>query len=178
MSQGSNTDLQFARLHHLEVCTGEDGDSFYRSLGNDPCFEVQTGRLARDLKAGWWWLQIDMEVFDGYLLNPCLYVDYGEGYNEADCLALPEPDDAGTIEAVLYFRDSVEGLRFDPTIRTADFSIMDARLRPMGRARAAWRLLSKAQDRLGWSGWRDMAARLGRAMRLLHRSGIDSACSI
>ncbi len=106
------------------------------STGDDPFFLVDIKN--RRIASGWYWLSIDMKKVKGILFTPRLYFDYGNGFNELDCLNLPAIIN-GKIERLMKVTSDIFSLRFDPTSSDAVFVINDFSLKPLN-SMAALRL--------------------------------------
>src|SRR3546814_8579957 len=57
-----------------------------RTIGNEPAFACI---VAEPILAGWYELELDLEVVKGRICNPCLYPDYGNGVFEHQKIDLP-----------------------------------------------------------------------------------------
>src|SRR3546814_13987817 len=62
------------------------GARIWRTIGNDPAFACIG---AEPILAGWYELELDLEVVKGRICNPCLYPDYGNGVFEHQKIDLP-----------------------------------------------------------------------------------------
>ncbi len=101
----------------------------YTSTGKDPYFLVDL--KDNQLKAGWYWLSLNIKVVDGTLLSPMLYFDYGRGFNEEDIWRLPAIVD-DTISCLINFSSSILQLRFDPTTTASTFTLTKFTLKATG----------------------------------------------
>ena len=101
----------------------------YLTTGDDPFFIIEFKE--KRLKAGWYWLSIDVTVLKGVLLSPLLYFDYGKGFNEVDVWNLPAINN-GKIACLINFSSFVFQLRFDPTTTISIFNIQSFSLKPAG----------------------------------------------
>ena len=123
------------------------GAHAWRTIGNDPAFACIG---AEPIPAGWYELELDLEVTKGRVCNPCLYPDYGTGVFEHHKIDLPVDVKSGERfqgnMTVMFPRDLKE-LRFDPTVVPAEFAIASFKLRTIGKFAAARRLFS-----VGWRG--------------------------
>ena len=101
----------------------------YTSTGKDPYFIVEFEEGS--LKAGWYWLSMDITVIKGVLLSPLLYFDYGHGFNEIDVWNLPTVDN-GKIACLINLSSDILQLRLDPTTTIGIFNIDGFSLKPAG----------------------------------------------
>jgi len=101
----------------------------YTSTGMDPYFLVDLKN--NQLKAGWYWLSLNIKVVDGTLLSPMLYFDYGRGFNEEDIWRLPAIVD-DTISCLINFSSDILQLRFDPTTTASTFTLTEFTLKATG----------------------------------------------
>src|SRR5690606_25959644 len=73
--------------------------------------------------------------------SPCLYPGHAGGREGDAQIALPDPDAAGRIDALVLFKHDVVGLRFCPAQGPARFELHGFSLRRVGRIAALWRML-------------------------------------
>lgn len=158
-------EVRATALHQLESLSkgGSTGLSRWRSTDSDPHFAlipvaVKDGQA---FDAGWYMLEIGLHSQAELVATARLYVDYGEGYTEADALPLGHIATATGIAGVVCFMKRVVALRFDPMTEGGEFSLGTIRLRPISKSRAAWHMLSAIAERTG--RWPDFMARLWRA---------------
>lgn len=108
--------------------------------GPDPRFgcEFEPGKWP---EGGWYALDVDIEAKGGSLVQPVLYPDYGAGLLEEARLEMPFVQNRALAGlSVIRFVDRVHSLRFDPSIAPGQFALGRARLRRLGRLRAAVRM--------------------------------------
>src|SRR3546814_11922030 len=60
-----------------------------RSTRTDTLFPYATLFRSEPILAGWYELELDLEVVKGRICNPCLYPDYGNGVFEHQKIDLP-----------------------------------------------------------------------------------------
>ncbi|MCS3799958.1 glycosyltransferase [Niastella sp. OAS944] len=101
--------------------------------GADPFFIVHLKN--KGLKAGWYWLSIEIIEIKNNISSPKLYYNCGRGFNEEDVWSLPEIKNS-KIESLVYFPSDVTDLRFDPTTTRCTFSIREFHLRRLGKTKA------------------------------------------
>ena len=109
------------------------GANEFSSVGNDPGFVVLLSK--KHLKAGWYWLSVEIKEIQGIILMPKLYFDAGQGFNEENVCNLPALEN-GRIEGLVKLPFSIMGLRFDPTISVCTFSVNDFLLKHIGKIKA------------------------------------------
>jgi GT2 family glycosyltransferase len=121
----------------------------WRATGIDPQFVIDLPRGG--LPAGWYLFEAEMWSSHDRLSWPCLYVDYGAGVSEEDCLLLTSDPELRRVYGVVCFRDAVRWLRLDPSNAPCEFILGGVHLRRLGRLEAAYLLLGAAdeQDFLG-----------------------------
>ncbi|MCF1458314.1 MAG: glycosyltransferase family 2 protein, partial [Shewanella sp.] len=96
-----------------------DGQKYHwQSLGEDPFFKFKSKRR---FPVGWYMLSVRLTA-DCKRLNGKLYVDYGEGFNECESVALPMTC-GQTLKRVCYFPRPPVALRFDPAERVCRFTV-------------------------------------------------------
>lgn len=125
------------------------GNSRYVSTGEDPQFGLTHPAGLGKLMPGWYVLELELRVLDGFIVAPCLYADYGEGPSEATRIDLPEPDAEGRIRSVVVFAGRMRTLRFDPTIHKARFELGPVSLVRISRPHAAWAMCRALGKRAG-----------------------------
>ena len=120
-------------LNPAKNITSPSDSGEYTSVGDDPFFIVDFKE--KRLKAGWYWLSIDIAELKGILLAPKLYYDYGRGFNEEDVWNLPGSSN-GKIDCLIKFPYDIVRLRFDPTTTECTFNIKKLHLRRVGKMKA------------------------------------------
>ncbi len=116
---------------------GEHG-ARWLSRNEDPQFLLGGAHLS--LSAGWYMFEAEFQQVEGLLMAPCLYPDYGEGVTESGRIPLPEPAIDGRVRAVILLKHPTRQLRFDPSTKTARFSLPNVGVRRMGRTEALGRM--------------------------------------
>ena len=101
--------------------------------GTAPLFSVNLEN--KGLKAGWYWLSIEVTDIKDNLISPKLYFNCGRGFNEEDVWNLPEISN-GKIESLIYFPAAVTNLQFDLTVTRSAFTIKDLHLKPLSKTKA------------------------------------------
>lgn len=96
----------------------------YTSLNEDPHFYVTPSKLAL-ITAGFYWLQIDIQLENNnHRIKSKLYLDYGNGFNEQDTLALNLTSDEPK-GRVVYIAQPLTQLRFDPKEMAGSFLLKE-----------------------------------------------------
>ncbi len=113
-------------------------NSVWLTKNEDPQFVLGATRIS--LNGGWYFFEADFKEVEGLLKAPCLYPDYGAGVVESGCIPLPEPDAEGRVRAVVLLRHPVTQIRFDPSTKTARFTLKDVGLQRIGRFAALARM--------------------------------------
>ncbi|MCS3799956.1 glycosyltransferase [Niastella sp. OAS944] len=106
---------------------------YHLKPGVDPFFIVQLEN--KGLKAGWYWLSIEITETKDNIFAPKLFFNGGRGFNEQDVWNLPKISN-NKIEGLLFFSSDVTELRFDPGTTRCSFTINEFRLRPLSKAKA------------------------------------------
>ena len=155
-----STTIELALRPKQQLTTVRDvGARIWRTIGNDPAFACIG---AEPILAGWYELDLDLEVARGRICNPCLYPDYGNGVFEHQKIDLPVDVRTGErfqgTVTVMFVQD-LKGLRFDPTVIPAEFAIASLTLRPIGKIDAARQLF--------FAGWRARKTWLSKMRFLL-----------
>ncbi|WP_194291640.1 glycoside hydrolase family 99-like domain-containing protein [Rhizobium sp. ICMP 5592] len=107
-----------------------DADA-YEAINHDPQMQLMSRNQNKGLrlKAGSYYIFLDMKIIEGEIINPVLYVDSGKGISEASDSKI-----RGTLinkdKWVFHFvaRKGVRFLRLDPTESVCKFSIEDIAL--------------------------------------------------
>lgn len=112
----------------------------WRAAGADPqcMLTCRAGRWPH----GWVALSLRAVSEPGFVLQPVLYIDVGNGFSEATSVPLPAPDAlSGVIQQVFRLPVGVRQLRLDPAPDgTGAFAIRDVALHPISSYEALWRL--------------------------------------
>jgi GT2 family glycosyltransferase len=138
-------------IHHLEALPAISQGQRWAAVGVDPQFLISHAG-GRNFRAGWYLLDIDIRVEDGFFDNPCLYPDYGSGTGDATRINFaPAVHGEGHVRTIVRFDHDVRSLRFDPSTAPCSFELASLSLRPLGKLRAALGMLSRLMARL----WRD-----------------------
>jgi len=101
-----------------------DAEHAWRSMNDDPHFIVEVPEILRT--PGW-------KVIDVKLKTPSsfeeakLYIDSGAGFNEIESIQLPL-NDAHELQRAFFLPEPVQSLRFDPSERESDFSIISCNI--------------------------------------------------
>ena len=109
----------------------------YESLGDDPWFLPQDARQLTAVTPGWWRLRWELPVIDGWIFTPCAYLDFGNGFKEADAVRLREPDAQGVSETICWIRAPLVHMRLDPTARRGRFRAGMFRMEPLTTEQAS-----------------------------------------
>nr|WP_255699207.1 glycosyltransferase family 2 protein [Luteimonas sp. Y-2-2-4F] len=140
------------------------------SLGEDPQFLYG---LEPPLPAGWYRLRATLRATRGQVVDPCLYVDLGQGFGEDLRMPLRYDPRSGRLDAIVRFDGDARVLRFDPTTTVCRFVFDGLRCDRLGEAEATW-LMARALVRGGARDARD-AARLCENLRSSQRDGEAAA---
>lgn len=135
------------------VSTKNDTPPIWEAVGDDPKFRLNLDLLEVVLPGGWYRLRIHMEACAGFVVAPCLYPDYGNGYAHEEMIRLPSPNADGCIEVLILLKNNASGLRFDPTTRRACFTLSRFELKRMGRFEALLYMLLGFNDADGNIDW-------------------------
>ncbi|MGY0650767.1 glycosyltransferase family 2 protein [Luteimonas sp. A537] len=149
-------ELLLEPMHHLEALPASGAARAWSAVGVDPQFLV-SHRGGERFRAGWYLLELDIEVADGYFDNPCFYPDYGAGAGDGSRINFaPTVQGGKPLRAVVRLDHDVVSLRFDPSTAPCSFTIHRAALVPMGTFTAAARMCARlwarlSRDRSLWS---------------------------
>lgn len=121
-SFNSQIKLKLIPLSQLEL---DDGDHrYWKSLGEDPHFHVEVDPTT-GVQAGWY--RIDLLIDASKTKNSAkFYLNYGQGYSEADTFVLPYQTRA-LATRVVYLHSPVQSIRFDPKEVKGRFRILALR---------------------------------------------------
>ncbi|TKD44260.1 glycosyltransferase family 2 protein [Azotobacter chroococcum] len=118
-SSGSRVRLKLAPLHQLEL--DADDSRYWKSLGEDPHFQLEF-EPSTELQPGWY--RIDLLIDASKSQNSAkFYLDYGQGYSEADTFVLPYQTRT-LATRVFHFPNAVRSVRFDPKEVKGRFRIL------------------------------------------------------
>lgn len=139
--------LDLVSVNQLKLVSKKEAVSLWESTGDDPNFSV---KLPVDTLAPGWYL-LEMEIDDSATkLHPILYVDYGNGYVEANKVVLPLQELSDKRYTVLLrFIQNVHGLRLDPHEIPCEFSIGNCALIKLGKLDAFNELIKGIAFRRG-----------------------------
>ena len=68
------------------------------------------------------WVSIKVKIESESMLNPKLYIDFGEGYSESRVVNMSQIDES-TYQAELFLPKAPENIRFDPTEEQCTFTV-------------------------------------------------------
>ena len=135
-------------MRQLEPEDGASRGQRWVALGVDPQFEVQHSR-GNAFGAGWYLLDIDIDVHEGFFDNPCLYPDYGKGWREEDRINFVQSARPHSgVHAIVRLSHDAHGLRFDPSTAPCSFDLATFKLKQLGKLAAAMRMLRGLGSRL------------------------------
>lgn len=146
--QARTMELSLQPVHHLEHDVDADGATHWSAVGVDPQFRVSHAG-GEHFAAGWYLLELDLRVEEGYLDNPCFYPDYGKGSGDATRVPIARPEASeGVLRCVVRFDHDARHLRFDPSTAPCVFQVRGIRLTALGKVAAAWRMLTRLAQRV------------------------------
>lgn len=159
-TQGTRAGWRLVPRSQIEA-RGAGGGAHFEATGNDPSFGVEPVRGYARVRPGWYRFEARVEVLQGFIFSPCLYVDYGAGMFESTRIDLPEPDAQGWIRAVIVLNAPIRDLRFDPTVHPAQFRLDRVSIRRLSRPGAVLCMLreiaadmpsgARTAARYGWA---------------------------
>ncbi|HVJ63409.1 MAG TPA: glycosyltransferase, partial [Tahibacter sp.] len=127
-------------LGDIEATADRDGATAWRSSGDDPRFLLVPKRPGMP-SAGWYSLTMRIDLAEtNALVEPSLYVDYGQGMDEAGKLVLRLDPQRSVQRVLVKLQGDVRTLRFDPSTQPCAFSLGVVRLRKLSAIEAAFRL--------------------------------------
>jgi GT2 family glycosyltransferase len=158
-------------LGDIEATVVQTDTTSWRSTGDDPRF-VLVPRGPGLPSSGWYSLTARIGLVDTTaLVEPSLYVDYGDGMGETGKIVL-RFDPQQTVQHVLVkFQGDVRALRFDPSTQSCAFTLGDVRLRKLSTFEAALRLAAPTLAELRRSP-RHLSMAFGDAWKAWRRGGI------
>ncbi|WP_444888136.1 glycosyltransferase family 2 protein [Microbulbifer sp. JMSA008] len=101
----------------IECIKKSDKNFEWQSINNDPQFFIEGSTLS----SGWYMVEIVLS-HNQASIDSKLYVDYGNGFNEADSFFIPIKFGRIT-KRLIYFTSRTRALRFDPLESTGMFSV-------------------------------------------------------
>ncbi|WP_257292324.1 glycosyltransferase [Endozoicomonas sp. ONNA1] len=114
----------------------------WQSTGEDPAFKLKP--MAYQPK-GWYMLEVQVES-SATRLNSKLYVDYGEGINEANAILLPLTN-GKPLKRVCYFSQRPLAIHFDPSEQPCSFSVKQLKMTRLTSAYARKLMIKKLTTR-------------------------------
>lgn len=132
------------QLKPMNDISNKNDSNEYSVEGIDPFFIVNLEN--KQLKAGWYYLSIEIEELKEKIVAPKLYYNYGRGFNEQDVWKLPSITNS-RITSLVYFPGNITDLRFDPTTSKAVFTIKGFHLKKLSKSVAFRHGLRTFKDR-------------------------------
>lgn len=158
-------------LGDIVAITAQGVATTWRSSGTDPRFMLVPRGLGWP-SSGWYSLTARIDLTDTTaLVEPSLYVDYGNGMGEAGKIVLRFDPLRSAQRVLVKFEGDVRSLRFDPSTQPCAFSLGDLRLRKLGAIEAALRLAAPTLAQL-WRSPRHWSMALGDAYKAWRRGGV------
>lgn len=143
MAPHCRVELSFDPTYDVEIVRASRGEvTEFRSLGDDPQLAVTAVPGLDAIRPGWWRLRGRLVATDGAIIAPRFYADFGQGYNEADCLNVCQISADGAVDTVVYIKSPLCSLRFDPTVRPTTFELGTLSMEPISRVVAVARMLA------------------------------------
>lgn len=118
--------LHLVPLHQLRRNGAADDGETWEMIGDDPQFLLRGKRDG--YRPGMYRLCVKLGA-PALLKEPKLYLDGGEGYNEAATIPLIRSDDGRRLSATFELRSRTTGLRFDPSQEPGQVWIESVQLR-------------------------------------------------
>jgi GT2 family glycosyltransferase len=132
----------------------------YRAVGFDPYFAV----VPREDRLPIGWVKVSLVLHgEDKIMQPILYYDAGDGYDETTRVYLPRQA-SGRVRKLLRLPARVDSLRFDPCKAPGVFRIENFRIRAVGRIELAATLI--------WQQLRPALTQPGKLLRGLWRGGL------
>ncbi|HJU39780.1 MAG TPA: glycosyltransferase [Tahibacter sp.] len=158
-------------LGDVEATATRDATVTWRSTGDDPRF-LLVARGAGMPSSGWYSLTTRIDLVDTTaLVEPSLYVDYGQGMDEAGKIVLRFDPLRPDQRVLVKFEGDVRTLRFDPSTQPCKFALADVRLRKLGVVEAALRLAAPTLTQL-WQSPRHLSIAFGDAYKAWRLGGV------
>jgi lipopolysaccharide biosynthesis protein len=126
--------FSIAPLNQLRTSTQADGATVYTAEGDDPQLLVAPDRAARRSLVGVAAIEIRWraDLLDGEFREPCVFVDWGDGFG-AESQALLQPDGEGGFVAFVPARGpECRRIRLDPSTRLCRFRVIDLSVQASG----------------------------------------------
>jgi lipopolysaccharide biosynthesis protein len=152
----------------LRAAPGPTGEPVYVADGADPQMIWAPVGSERDLfeHRGAVRVRLRLTLLEGKLLEPCIYVDWGDGYSEETRKALTV-DGQGRFGAVADTNaGSLKSIRFDPSTVGCRFTLSDFEVEPAGPVSANFKTISPVRRVLRRT-LRRAPARVQGAVRLV-----------
>ena len=125
---------------------GDAAGLAWTASGDHARFRLDIRPLSAALPAGWYEVCGRIECLDGVVTLPSLHPAYVGDVSGDSELALPEPDSAGRVHALVLFKYPVSALEFCPGVWPARVRLHDFVLRRVSRTRALRLMLGGTQE--------------------------------
>lgn len=163
--------IRLQPLHDVEPAETGGRITAWAITGRDPQFEVMLPRAA-PLFPGHYRLILEIPPTSRETFVPQLYVDSGDGYNEAEVVRLRcRPKGRARLSATFSLNSGAQKLRLDPTDQPGTIEIGRLKLRKLGRLEYYGGLFARQVMRgRGQSG--SLLRALARGLGIARRSGL------
>lgn len=175
LRRGISSRLDLIRRYRF--MPGEIGDLIaldggkWKVAGRDPRIILVTKKFVRP-SAGWYLVDVALGCeLPGMLVDPCLYVDYGDGMGEKGKIPLELSNDTLQQRLYLKFTGDVHAIRIDPTTGAGIFFFRELHARKMTRMEVAVRLAWPILRRVARSP-RSLFAAANQFLGTLRREGL------
>jgi len=147
----------------------------WRSESDDPQLRVRFARGSGAVPAGWYRFTVNLDVASGYILAPCLYADYGEGWSEQTRIPLWFTASSSRIDGIVGLPREASQLRFDPSLKQVDFSLGTVRLKRIGRVGACLGMMEILAAAHKGAYWRSLCRVTADTAKSIWKSGFKQA---
>lgn len=118
------TAAQMSQAIHVN----ELGDGRWQALNEDPQFHFDLSK--QSLPAGYYLFELQISTAAGACGSASkLYIDYGDGFNETDCIQFSVPFNTEA-SRFIYLRAGAKHIRFDPVEIKVKFELAKFNLKP------------------------------------------------
>lgn len=134
-------------LHQLNTVHDEDGNEIWEATGSDPQFKLARSD-EKQIDGGWYLISANVEFYESFLQNPCVYPAYNGSLSEANKVSIQASSPTDWKQpSLLRFYQSADYFRFDPSDRQCRFTLNNLKIIKIGKLKAAKFLLTRLWNR-------------------------------
>jgi O-antigen biosynthesis protein len=164
--------LTIEPLANISLRRVEEKAPCWRADTDDPQLRIRLAADSGTVPAGWYSFSVNLDVVSGYILAPCVYADYGEGWSEQTRIPLWFSDTSSIIEGIIVLPREARQLRFDPSLKQVEFCLGAVRLKRIGRISACIGMMKTLADADRGAFWSNLCRVSAGTARSIWKSGL------